>query len=106
MRPETAVREWPLVLRVHLGAGAQGPAVDGLQADAPQALGGFGVAADTAGPHVQVVVGLSLRLLGVLLTEQARGRLQRAQPKATQTAWGSAEGAVVAVSGIWVRTRR
>src|SRR5689334_23397976 len=59
------------------GVRAQAPAVDGLQADPPQALGGLAVPAG-AGPDVQVVAGSGFGLLDVVLAEQARGRLQRA----------------------------
>src|SRR5689334_17242725 len=57
------------------GAGAQSPAVDSLQADAPEP---FGSTAGSRRPQVQTMVRLGFRLLGVLLAQQARGWLQRA----------------------------
>ncbi len=63
-------RERSLV-SLRVAVGAQGPAVDGFQAHAPQAFADLAVTPDASGPQVQVMVGGGLRLLGVLLAQQA-----------------------------------
>ncbi len=52
-------------------ASAAAPSVDGAEADAPQAPGSFTVAANAAGPQVQMMAGLGFYLLGVFLAQQA-----------------------------------
>jgi hypothetical protein len=55
----------PGVVRGH----RQGPGINRLQADAPQAA--------PVSPDMQMVAGLGLGIVDVLLAQQARGRLER-----------------------------
>src|ERR1700723_2490497 len=55
--------------------------LDGFEADPPRTLGQLVTVPGARDPKVQMVLGLGFRLLGVVLAQQARVRLQRAHQR-------------------------